>query len=103
YLPLTPGLGVDDLHAEWASSTGIGTLAIRGPLDPTGPGDTASRRRIFSCMPQNADEAPACAEQILRQLATRAYRRPVAAQDLDILLGFYQEGQARGGFEAGIQ
>jgi cytochrome c553 len=103
YLPLTPGLGVDDLHTEWAASTGIGTLQIRGPLNASGPGDTASRRRIFSCLPQNADAQPGCAEQILRQLATRAYRRPVAQADLDILLGFYREGQSRGGFEAGIQ
>src|SRR5690349_22555605 len=29
---------------------------ITGPVQPTGPGDTPSRRRIFSCRPANASE-----------------------------------------------
>ncbi|MGA0805847.1 MAG: DUF1592 domain-containing protein [Pseudohongiellaceae bacterium] len=102
-LPLTPGQGVDDLHSVWAASTGVTTLAIRGPLDATGPGDTASRRRIFSCRPQSSDTETACAEQIMQELATRAYRRPVAQGDLALLLGFYHEGHAKGGFDTGIQ
>lgn len=103
YLPMTPGLGVDDLHSVWASSTGINSLSIRGPLDASGPGDTASRRKIFSCRPVAPAEEQACAEQILRQLATRAYRKPVDQPSLDILLAFYEDGRAKGGFDTGIQ
>ncbi len=34
---------------DWAGLPHIQTLAITGPFDATGPGDTPSRRRIFIC------------------------------------------------------
>ena len=46
--------GVDDLFSELATSAGVQNLAITGPFNPTGPGDTPSRRRIFVCRPENA-------------------------------------------------
>lgn len=103
YVPMTSGLGVDDLHSVWASSTAVGTLAVRGPFAPTGPGDTQSRRQIFICMPASADEEHACAERIIENLAQRAYRRPVNQDDLAVLIDFYEEGHAKAGFETGIQ
>src|SRR6188474_38957 len=54
----------------------IAMATLRGPYSPTGPGDTPSRSRIFSCQPNSAAEEPACAQQILSTLAHRAYRRP---------------------------
>ena len=80
------------------------SITITGPFDATGPGDTASRRRVFTCrpLPGGPDER-ACAEDILTTLAGRAYRRPVTREDLDTLLDFYAEGRAAGGFEAGIE
>lgn len=103
YLPRSSGLGVDDLHTEWANSTAITNLSIRGPLAPTGRGDTASRQRIFSCYPQSlAQEAP-CAEEILRSLATRAFRRPVDEASLAVLHDFYRKGREGGDFDTGIQ
>ena len=103
----------------------IETLTITGPFDATGPGDTASRRRIFVCRPNGpagpaereafADEtepapAPApsaaeldCARQILGALARRAYRGQATAADLETLMGFFAEGRSRRGFEHGIQ
>jgi hypothetical protein len=39
----------------------------------------------------------------LSTLARRAYRRPVTERDLDVLLGFYDQGHTDGGFEAGIE
>jgi len=74
----------------------IDRVQITGPFSATGPGDTASRRKIFTCHQQNE----ACATEILSGLAQRAYRRPVAAKDLQTLLSFYKSA---GGFEAGIQ
>lgn len=103
FLPLTSGLGVDDLHATWASSTAVSTVAVRGPFAPTGPGDTQSRRQIFICMPAVNDEERACAERIISNLARRAYRRPVNQSDLEVLLDFYEQGHAKAGFETGIQ
>jgi hypothetical protein len=79
-------------------------MNITGPFNAKGPGDTPSRRRIFSCRPDSkADEEP-CAEQILSTLAHRAYRRPVNEEDIGLLLKFYEKGYEQGGdFDAGIE
>ena len=84
----------------------LGSVRITGPLRVAGPGDTPSRRRIFTCRPDPAapaSEAEACAREILGALARRAYRRPVDESDVATLLEFYEWGRAEGGFEKGIQ
>ena len=81
----------------------IRTLSITGPFNPTGPGDTPSRRRIFICTPANAAAEEACATRIISTLARRAYRQPPTAQDTERLLAFYQAGRRDGTFETGIQ
>ena len=81
----------------------VDSIEIEGPLLVDGPGDTPSRRRIFSCLPANLDEEPACAQQILSSLARRAYRRPVSESDVQGLVEFYNQGRLDGGFEGGIQ
>jgi hypothetical protein len=97
--------GVDDLFAELASTAGVNSVGINGPINATGPGDTPSRRRIFICRPSAAADEVACARRILSSLATRAMRRPVGEKDpsVDMLLGFYESGHKLRGFEAGIQ
>ena len=95
----------DYYHAKLGLA-GIGRVEIRGPYDATGPGDTPSRQRIFSCRPASdepAEQELRCARQIIAGLARRAFRRPVTETDLDTLLGFYESGRAAGGFEAGIE
>ena len=81
------------------------SITITGPFDATGPGDTPSRRRIFSCQPADASQTSemACAEDILSTLARRAYRRPVTDADVALLLGCYREGREAGDFEVGIE
>ena len=81
----------------------IYSLTVTGPFSAAGPGDTPSRRRIFTCRPADGAGKRACAEEILRTLARRAYRRPATPADLETLLRFYAEGRAAGGFEAGIE
>jgi hypothetical protein len=78
-------------------------VTVAGPHDPTGPGETPSRARIFTCRPTGEAEELPCAEEILGRLARLAYRRPVAEDELGTLLGFYEDGRARGTFETGIQ
>ena len=78
-------------------------VQITGPIQPTGSGDTPSRRRIFSCRPSGASDEVPCARKILTTLARRAYRRPVTDKDLELLLTFYQKGRNRGTFETGIE
>jgi len=113
----TNARGVDDMYAELAGTAGVTSLGINGPLNPTGPGDTPSRRRIFVCRPPSPSgvrrdepgaapqEETACARKILASLATRAFRRPVAQNDpaVDTLIGFFESGRALRGFETGVQ
>ena len=81
----------------------IDWVSLTGPFDVTGPGTTPSRERIFTCMPARAAEEAACARTILGGLARRAYRRPVAADDLAPILEQYAAGRAKGSFEQGIE
>lgn len=78
-------------------------LAIRGPFNVTGTSDTPSRRRIFTCRPTVAAEEATCATEIIGNLASRAYRRPANAEDLEGLMNFYRIGREEGDFEAGIR
>lgn len=82
---------------------GVGSVSIAGPLSIEGPGDTPSRKRIFTCTPSNADQEKACAREILGTLARRAYRRPLAESDMQELEKFYEAGSQEGGFDTGIQ
>ena len=96
----------------------VSAVAIGGPYTVTGPGDTPSRRTIFTCRPEPAAasgaaaapgtattaEERACATEIVSRLARLAYRRPVTPDDMDTLLGFFESGRESGGdFTAGIQ
>ena len=81
----------------------IGQVEVTGPYDATGPGDTPSRRTLFTCHPSAPSAEGPCAREILSRLARRAYRRPVTDTDLETLLGFYETGRAERDFEAGIQ
>ncbi|MGE5246253.1 MAG: DUF1592 domain-containing protein [Betaproteobacteria bacterium] len=78
-------------------------FTVLGPYRVTGVSDTVSRRRIFVCRPTTADEERPCAEQIVRRLATEAYREPVAADDFNDLMGFFDQARKRGDFESGIR
>jgi hypothetical protein len=79
-------------------------VSIVGPFDATGPGDTPSRRLIFTARPKAAADEPACAREIISALMRRAYRRPVAEIDVARVLPFYEQARAEGGsFDAGIE
>ncbi len=97
--------GVNDYYDSYNPDGGITSIKINGPFEISGPGDTPSRRAIFSCYPQAESQAQACAREILTRLATRAWRHPVAASSNEVaeLLAFYTRGQALDGFEMGIQ
>jgi hypothetical protein len=95
--------GVDDLHNVWADSTSVGSLAITGPMNATGTGDTPSRRKIFTCTPSSVAEEESCATKILGDLAYRAYRRPVSERAMQTIMDFYRDGRETRDFETGIQ
>jgi mono/diheme cytochrome c family protein len=97
--------GADGIFHVETRTPGITQIAINGPHNATGPGDTPSRRRVLVCTPAStADETP-CATKILASLAARAYRRPLPSGSAEVqtLLAFYREGRAAGTFASGIQ
>jgi hypothetical protein len=85
------------------NNVGISSVAITGPLNAKGPGDTPSRRQIFTCQPTGPSDELTCARKILSRLGTLGYHRPVTDSDLETLLGFYQRGRNEGSFEYGIE
>ena len=104
----------------------IDHVTVTGPFEATGPGDTPSRQRLFTCKPASAadETAPAsaaatarsrrsspeadasevgCAQKILSTVARRAYRRPVTDADLAPIMDMYTAGRKKGTFDAGIE
>jgi hypothetical protein len=95
----------------------VENMVVSGPFNPTGPGDTPSRRKIFTCGvrlkpdlsqvrlkadPTSATSEDQCARQILTNLARLAYRHNPTKADITPLMKFYETGRADG-FEAGIE
>ncbi len=82
-------------------------VVIAGPFNPTGISRTPSRALIFVCDPQKSEGAAAessCARKITENLARRAFRRPVTAEDMKRLMPFYEAGRQDGGsFDQGIE
>ena len=98
-----PPPGADDVWQIFATNSGVQSVAITGPLAPTGLGEPPSRQRIFVCRPQSAADEGACAKRILSTVARRAFRQPVKDADIRTLVDFYEEGRKNGGFDAGIE
>jgi hypothetical protein len=78
-------------------------FAITGPTKVTGVSDTPTRRRIFSCRPTSAADESKCASEIIRRIATQAYRGALPGDDFADLMQFYNEGRTQGDFESGIR
>jgi mono/diheme cytochrome c family protein len=78
-------------------------MTVNGPFAVTGVSDSVSRRRIFTCRPTSAAEEPGCAAEIIRGIAARAFRGPVAQAELDTLRGFFDQGRKTGDFEYAIR
>ena len=106
-----PFLARFNMHRHPRTAPALYQVSITGPFDATGPGDTPSRRLIFGTTKTEATAKPtttaadeARARAILAPILRRAYRRPVADEDLGKPLQFFREGVAGGaGFDAGIE
>src|SRR6266850_135114 len=81
----------------------VGLLKIQGPFNALRPVDSRSISKVFTCRPSTATQEEACAREIVTRLTRRAYRRPTTPEDLESLMGFYQEGRKGGTFEDGIE
>jgi mono/diheme cytochrome c family protein len=110
------GIGDLGFGAGTNRMTSLGNgIEVVGPYNPTGVTRTPSRDLIFVCDPKTAGEVQArqgeassnetaCARKITENLARRAFRRPVTAEDVDRLMPFYDFGRENhGSFDLGIE
>lgn len=82
----------------------LGDIELAGPFNPTGVSSTPSREKIFVCEPDDPAAERPCAQQIIRHLAQRAFRRPATQEDVDSLMQFYEQGYALNErFDEGIE
>ena len=93
---------------EIGTAVGITTLphlrnlAVVGPHKVTGVSDTVSRRRIFTCRPTGAADEAACAQSIVKGLASKAFRRAPSDREVTRLMKFYDGGRQGQTFERGV-
>jgi cytochrome c551/c552 len=80
----------------------VQSITVLGPFSPKAS-DQPPSPNVFSCRPQAEADQFTCARQILTRLATRAYRRPTTAAEIDGLVDFYKSGRTGQTFEAGIE
>jgi hypothetical protein len=81
----------------------LGRIEIAGPYNPTGPGDTPSRARVFTCRPGGTAAGESdCARRILAPLVRRAFRRSIAAADLDPFLKTFAATRRERSFDVAI-
>ncbi len=83
--------------------THLRDLTIGGPYDVTGVARTPAWERVMTCRPSTEAEQSACARQIIEEIGTRAYRRPVDEGDVEGLMALYEHGAAEGGFDVGVR
>jgi mono/diheme cytochrome c family protein len=93
---LRPGIGEERIPR-------VATLEVVGPFNPAGVSETPSRRRVFVCRPATAADELPCATKVFSTFARRAFRRPVAAHDLEAPLDFYRTARETDDFDTGIR
>src|SRR4030095_13222068 len=90
-------------NEQYFGDPAVDIVTVAGPYSSRAASDTPSRRRGVAPPPRTTGEKDGGARPIVSTLARRAYRRPVNEHDVDLVLRFYRDGRADGGFEAGIQ
>ncbi len=89
--------------AELTNYPVIGAMNIQGPFNASRPTGSPSQQRILTCRPERPANEESCATEIVASLTRKAFRRPVSAGDLELFMGFYEDGRATGSFEDGIE
>ncbi len=90
-------------HRHPRISPAVYEVSITGPFHASGPGETPSRRRIFVRRPTGPADEDARAREILSRLIRRAYRRPVADDDLSRPMDLFHQARAGHSFDDGIE
>jgi hypothetical protein len=100
------------LERYLAAATGVLDVVFPSSADagkssaprPQSPAAAAARKRILVAAP-GVDRSPRdAARVVLREFAARAFRRPVADDEVERLLGLFDRGQSRGDtFESSVK
>jgi hypothetical protein len=98
-----PSYHMSSRYAQQNFPRDVLEIDVAGPYDVSGPGNTPSREKIFSCTPSIWPFTENyCARKIIGRLARQAYRRPVTDADIDRLMVVYSQAQQAADFENGI-
>ena len=92
-----------NMHRHPRLSPAVFQVSIVGPFDSPDVGSSPSRRRLFGVEAPREGGEEVAARAILAPLVRRAFRRPVAEDDLRRPLEFFRRGRAGGDFDAGIE
>lgn len=78
-------------------------LDVIGPYDQIKGASAESLKKVFVCGHSDGHHLPTCGQKIIGNLARRAYRRPVAAEEINKLTGLIALAQKQGdSFEEGL-
>lgn len=79
------------------------SIDVGGPFNQTSGPSQESLRRIYACGHLNGKHVASCARTIVRSFAEKAFRRPVAAGELDSFLSYVTLARQQGdSFAEGI-
>ncbi len=92
-----------NFHRHPRQNPALYQVTITGPFSSSGVSETPSRNKVFVTTPDQERSPEVAAKKILSNLIRSAYRRPVVKADLEKPMAFFDEGNAEGGFEAGIE
>jgi len=89
-------------HPTW-NGLSVNEFEIVGPYHYTKAPSAESMQRIFTCNYSNKANQPPCMRKIISELATRAFRRPLAAGEAEPFWIIAESAQRRSGsFEHGV-
>lgn len=87
----------DEAQAELAkiplNGARIANVEVGGPYSQATGASRASLEKIYTCGHLNGGHGPMCATRIMRDLAGRAFRRPVTAAEIEKYVGLVRTAQ----------
>jgi mono/diheme cytochrome c family protein len=94
---------IADIEKAPVNDARLSSLEIGGPYNQAGGPSAESLKRIYACGHLSGHHQAGCARKIVADLARRAFRRPVTAEEIDKLAGLISLVQKQGdSFEEGL-
>ena len=106
FVQKTEALDEATLHPRQRSrgtQPAIAAVTIRGPYNATGPGDTPSRQRIFTCRPRMRRPNRLAPNRFFQRSRAGRTAVPLRMRTSPRLLAFYDSGRKERDFDLGIQ